>query len=79
MEMISATLQLIGLLNVIGVLLLAFRPDRKIVLNDLKNMFINRRFALLFSSLMLAFFVLIPFSIPFSVIQIMKRGDERDY
>jgi hypothetical protein len=76
MQLILDIISLFALVNTIGLMLILLRPDRYIVLKDLKNMFIVKRIYLFFTTLLLTYFVLVPLSIPFSIIQIMNGGDD---
>jgi len=73
MELFIETLELISLLNILGLFFILFRPDRKIILKDLKNLFYGKPIRIWIYSLFLAFFFLLPFSIPFSIMQIMNK------
>jgi hypothetical protein len=74
--LIKEIIMLFALLNIIGIMLIILRPDRNIILKDLKKMFIVKKIYLFFTTLILVYFVMIPISIPFSVIQIMNGGDD---
>jgi hypothetical protein len=74
--LIKEIIMLFALLNIIGIMLIILRPDRHIILKDLKRMFIVKKIYLFFTTLFLIYFVMIPISIPFSVIQIMNGRDD---
>jgi len=76
MNLVYEVLELVTLLNVIGIILILFRPDRRMVVKDLKNMFLDRPITLWGLSLFLIFFVFIPISIPFSIIHIMIESND---
>jgi hypothetical protein len=75
-HIINDLIILVALLNVFALMLINFRKDRSIVLKDLAKMFKSKSFAYRSISLVSIFFVLLPISIPFSIVQIMNDSNE---
>jgi len=78
LEVFKDLFMFLSLLNVFAVIFILFRPDRKMIWKDFKKMFVVKSLAYITISIISAFFFLLPFSIPFSIMTIME-GDDNKY
>lgn len=66
-------------LNIIALILIIFRSDRKMVFKDFKKGFSKGSMRVFLLNAFLMFMFLIPLSIPFSIIQIINHGSDSDF
>lgn len=78
LRILSDLVLLLAFLDLFALMLINFRKDRGIVLKDLAKMFKSKSFAYRLISILSIFFVLLPLSIPFSIVQIMNDSNDRN-
>jgi hypothetical protein len=72
-ELLKIALERWAVAALIGIILIAFRKDKNIVIADIERMLIRNP---IFSIISIVFlFVVAPFTIPFSLHNIFKRND----
>jgi hypothetical protein len=69
-------LLMLSILNVFSLFLILFRTDSHLILKDFKRMFATKAVLYIVLNLMAAFFFLLPFSIPFTIMHIMDKEND---